>query len=63
MSKYDSLWAHIQQDGRAQFKLTFDEIAQIAGLPLDHSFLSYKKAACLWLPCGQDIDERADGGL
>lgn len=27
----------------AQFKLTFDEIAQIAGLPLDHSFLTYKK--------------------
>lgn len=43
MSKYDSLWAYIQQDGRAQFKLTFDEIAQIAGLPLDHSFLTYKK--------------------
>ena len=43
MSKYDSLWAHIQQDGRAQFKLTFDEIAQIAGLPIDHSFLTYKK--------------------
>ena len=41
MSKYDSLWAHIQQDGRAQFKLTFDEIAQIAGLPLDYSFLTY----------------------
>ena len=64
MSKYDFLWAHIQQDGRAQFKLTFDEIAQIAGLPLDHSFLTYKKRdACLWLPCGQDIDERADGGI
>ena len=43
MSKYDSLWVRIQQDGRAQFKLTFDEIAQIAGLPLDHSFLTYKK--------------------
>ena len=28
MSKYDSLWSHIQQDGRAQVKLTFDEIAQ-----------------------------------
>ena len=40
MSKYDSLWAHIQQDGRAQFKLKIDEIAQIAGLPLDHSFLT-----------------------
>lgn len=43
MSKYDSLWAHIQQDSRAQFKLTFDEIAQIPGLPIDHSFLTYKK--------------------
>lgn len=43
MSKYDKLWEHVQKDGRALFKLTFDEINGIAGIPIDHSFLNYKK--------------------
>jgi hypothetical protein len=29
--------------GDASFKLTFEEIGSIAGVPLDHSFLTYKK--------------------
>jgi hypothetical protein len=28
---------------RAVVKLTFDEITEIAGVPIDHSFLNYKK--------------------
>lgn len=43
MSKYDSLWKHIQDSGKMRFTLTFDEIEKIAGIPLDHSFLKYKK--------------------
>jgi len=43
MSKYDLLWKHVQADGRDSFLLTFAEIEQIAGGPLDHSFLTYKK--------------------
>lgn len=43
MSKYDSLWKHIQRSGKDSLDLTFDEIAAIAGLPIDHSFLNYKK--------------------
>lgn len=43
MSKYHALWMYIQQQGTQQFTLTFDEIGQIAGIPLDHSFLKYKK--------------------
>lgn len=43
MSKYDTLWEHVQKDGRSSFKLTFDEIHDIAGIPIDHSFLKYKK--------------------
>ena len=43
MSKYDALWAWIQENGTDSFKLTFAEIQQIAGLPIDHSFLKYKK--------------------
>lgn len=43
MSKYDALWKHVQQDGRKSFKLTFEEIQNIAGIPINHSFLKYKK--------------------
>lgn len=43
MSKYDALWAWIRENGTDSFKLTFSEIEQIAGLPIDHSFLTYKK--------------------
>lgn len=43
MSKYDALWTYIQKSGRPQLTLTYDEIGQIAGVVLDHSFLRYKK--------------------
>ena len=43
MSKYNSLWEYVQENGSTSFKLTFDEIKDIAGIPLDHSFLNYKK--------------------
>lgn len=43
MSKYHALWAYIQKQGTQQLTLTFDEIGQITGIPLGHSFLKYKK--------------------
>ena len=43
MSKYDALWEYVQDSREADFKLSFDEIGDIAGVPLDHSFLNYKK--------------------
>ena len=43
MSKYHALWTYIQKSDRQQLTLTFDEIGQIAEVPLDHSFLKYKK--------------------
>lgn len=43
MSKYDALWAWIKENGTDSFELTFAEIEKIAGLPIDHSFLTYKK--------------------
>lgn len=30
-------------NGSPSFKLTFEEIQNIAGIPIDHSFLKYKK--------------------
>ena len=41
MSKYDPLWRYIKD--KAPSILTFDEIQQICGFPIDHSFLNCKK--------------------
>ena len=43
MSKYDPLWKWISENGTDSFKLTYSEIEEIAGLPIDHSFLNLKK--------------------
>ncbi len=43
MSKFDPLWEYVQKSGSESFKLTFGEIQSIAGIPIDHSFLKYKK--------------------
>ena len=41
MSKYDPLWEHIKSN--APSELSFDEVRQICGFPIDHSFLNCKK--------------------
>ena len=46
MSKYDALWAYIQGRSEEKLILSFAEVERIAGTPLDHSFLKYKKGAC-----------------
>lgn len=43
MSKYDALWEYVQKKGSQSFKLTFEEIQDIIEIPIDHSFLKYKK--------------------
>ena len=43
MSKYDQLWKWISENATDSFKLTYSEIEEIAGLPIDHSFLNLKK--------------------
>lgn len=43
MSKYDALWEYVQKNGSPSFRLTFEEIQDIAGIPIDHSFLKFKK--------------------
>ena len=42
MSKYSKLWEYIKNQNADSLKLSYDEIEQIAGLPIDHSFLTYK---------------------
>ncbi len=43
MSKYSTLWEYVKGEGSDSFELSFEEIQNIAGVPLDHSFLKYKK--------------------
>lgn len=37
------MWAWIAKNGADRFALSFDEIERLTGLPLDPSFLTYKK--------------------
>lgn len=43
MSKYNLLWEYVKNNGNSSLKLTFEQIRQIAGISIDHSFLKYKK--------------------
>ena len=43
MSKYNALWDYVRSQPAPLLMLTFDAIQQIAGIPIDHSFLQYKK--------------------
>ena len=43
MSKYNILWEYNGKTEDLSRTLTFKEIEEIAGVPLDHSFLRYKK--------------------
>lgn len=43
MSKFDTLWAYVKDRDQPSLTLTFDEIHAAAGLPIDHSFLTFKK--------------------
>lgn len=43
ISKYDSLWEYIVKCGEREITLSYEEIEKICGVPIDHSFLTYKK--------------------
>lgn len=43
MSKYNPLWEYVKNCGDSTIKMTFEEIGTIVGVPMDHSFLTYKK--------------------
>lgn len=43
MSKYDPLWKYIKENQKNSYKLTYEEIKDILGFEIDHSFLTYKK--------------------
>ena len=41
MSKYDPLWQYVRE--KAPRELSFAQIQEICGFPVDHAFLTYKK--------------------
>ena len=43
MSKYNALWEHVKENGESSMKLSFEDIHDILGFEIDHSFLNYKK--------------------
>lgn len=45
MSKYNPLWVYLQSNSNNNLKLSFEEIHDIIGFEIDHSFLNYKKEA------------------
>ncbi len=45
LSKYNPLWDYLKENQQDQYVLSFEEIKNILGFEIDHSFLSYKKEA------------------
>lgn len=43
MSKYNSLWEYFKGKDEMTIDLSFDEIQDVLGFSIDHSFLNYKK--------------------
>lgn len=43
MSKYESLWKYLKEHNKQTYTLSFEEIGNILGFDIDHSFLTYKK--------------------
>ena len=44
MSKYEPLWNYIRDNNLDNYKLLYEEIKNILGFDIDHSFLTYKRA-------------------
>ena len=43
MSKYEPLWEYVKENNKDYYKLSYEEIRNILGFEIDHSFLTYKK--------------------
>ncbi|WP_276924951.1 hypothetical protein [Faecalibaculum rodentium] len=43
MSKYNPLWSRVGKSKEVSLQLSFEEIEEVLGFPVDHSFLKYKK--------------------
>lgn len=43
MSKYDKLWNYIKKNDKEEYILSYEDVKDILGFDIDHSFLTYKK--------------------
>ena len=43
MSKYQLLWNYLKDNNKDSYKLSYEEVRDILGFEIDHSFLTYKK--------------------
>lgn len=43
MSKYEPLWVYLKENNQDSYNLSYEEIKNILGFKLDHSFLTFKK--------------------
>lgn len=43
MSKYEPLWEYIKDNKKDRYELLYEDIRNILGFEIDHSFLTYKK--------------------
>lgn len=45
MSKYEPLWKYLKENEKDSYLLSYEQIKEILGFEIDHSFLTYKKEA------------------
>ncbi len=45
MSKYEPLWKYLEDNNKERYILPYEEIKNIVGFEINHSFLTYKKEA------------------
>lgn len=43
MSKYEPLWKYLKENNKKIYKLSYEDIKNILGFDIDHSFLTYRK--------------------
>lgn len=43
MSKYGALWKYVSEKDEDKLTVSFEDINNICGFSIDHSFLTYKK--------------------
>ena len=42
---FEPLWNYLKKNSKDNYKLSYEEIKNILGFDIDHSFLTYKKEA------------------
>ena len=45
MSKHEPLWKYLEDNNKEKYILSYEEIKNILGFEINHSFLTYKKEA------------------